>query len=195
VRQAFHFGVHGARQVAAKWRVPLLALVLCAATAGCRHRMPVLHVPVAEDMTLEDAHVSDDATTIESMPLPEYGPLPTTPAVPPVQKRRPPAAREDTQPAVAPAETAPPVDLGIGSLSTGADATPQVHVQTQEMISSIMRRIGRLPAHTVETQRSNVSRVRNFLAQAQQALNTGDVDGARNLAAKAGVLMDDVEKH
>jgi hypothetical protein len=36
--------------------------------------------------------------------------------------------------------------------------------------------------------------VRNFLEQAQQALNSGDADGATNLATKARLLMDEVEK-
>jgi hypothetical protein len=36
--------------------------------------------------------------------------------------------------------------------------------------------------------------VRHFLDQAQQALNSGDADGAMNLATKAKLLMDDLEK-
>lgn len=173
-----------------------LALLLCAGTVGCRHRMQTFIIPrgAQAPVALEEPTSDVDQMTIATLPLPDLGPFPTTPPAPPVQRRRPAAPREETQPpATAPAEAAP-AELAIGSLSTGVDATPQIQQQAQAMISSILRRIAALSSRTAEAQRRDVNNVRNFLKQAQQALNTGDIDGAKNLATKAGVLMDDLEK-
>ena len=62
------------------------------------------------------------------------------------------------------------------------------------MISSIQRRIAALSARTADSQKRGIRQVRHFLDQAQQALSTGDTEGANNLATKAGLLMDDLEK-
>jgi hypothetical protein len=157
--------------------------------------MPAYTIPLGPSapVALEDAPTDVDQLMIATLPLPDLGPFPTTPPAPPVQRRRPAAPKEETQPATNPAEPAP-AELAIGSLSTGANATPQIQQQAQDMISSILRRIGALSSRTANAQRSDVNKVRNFLKQAQQALNTGDLDGAKNLAIKAGVLMDDLEK-
>jgi hypothetical protein len=87
-----------------------------------------------------------------------------------------------------------PAELAIGSLSTGGDVTPEVQQQAQEMIASLLKRIAGLPAKTAEAQRRQIRQVRHFLDQAQQALSSGDAEGARNLATKARQLMDDLQK-
>ena len=62
------------------------------------------------------------------------------------------------------------------------------------MISSILRRIAALTAKTADAEKRQIRQVRHFLDQAQQALRTGDTEGAKNLATKARLLMDDLEK-
>jgi hypothetical protein len=62
------------------------------------------------------------------------------------------------------------------------------------MISSILKSLAALPARIADAQKRQVRQVRHFLDQAQQALNTGDTEGAKNLATKAHLLMDDLEK-
>ncbi len=51
-----------------------------------------------------------------------------------------------------------------------------------------------LPAQKAEEQKAQVSKVKNFLKDAQEALNTGDAEGAKTLATKAKLLLDDLEK-
>ena len=63
----------------------------------------------------------------------------------------------------------------------------------RDLIASILKRIAALPAKT-DAQKKQIRQIRNFIDQAQKALNSGDAEGARNLATKAGLLMDDLEK-
>jgi hypothetical protein len=79
-------------------------------------------------------------------------------------------------------------------LSNGDEATAQTQQQAQEMIASILKRIAALPSKTANAQKREISKIRHFLDQAQQALNSGDAEGANNLATKARLLMDDLEK-
>ena len=62
------------------------------------------------------------------------------------------------------------------------------------MISSILKRIAALSTKTADAEKPQIRQIRHFLDQAQQALNTGDTEGAKNLATKARQLMDDLEK-
>ncbi len=131
---------------------------------------------------------------VAELPMPELGPLPPPPAPAPPPRRRPATApKEESQPPTQVAE-AGPAELAIGSLSTGGDVTPEVQQQAQEMIASLLKRIAGLPAKTAEAQRRQIRQVRHFLDQAQQALSSGDAEGARNLATKARQLMDDLQK-
>jgi hypothetical protein len=82
----------------------------------------------------------------------------------------------------------------IGSLSSGGDSVGQSQQQAKDLIASILKRIAALPAKTADSKKGEVRQVKRFLDQAQQALNSGDADGAKNLATKAGLLMDDLEK-
>ena len=51
-----------------------------------------------------------------------------------------------------------------------------------------------LPVKKAEEEKAQVSKVKNFLKDAQEALKTGDAEGAKTLATKAKLLMDDLEK-
>jgi len=43
-------------------------------------------------------------------------------------------------------------------------------------------------------EKAQISKVRNFQRQAQEALNSGDAEGQRLLATKAKLLLDDLVK-
>jgi hypothetical protein len=172
---------------------PALALLLCAGLAGCRHKIPPYAIPIAPQISLESADPQSDGPLVAAEPPPDFGPLPPVNPPAPSQRRRSGPKEEPAPPAPAADEPAP-ADLAIGSLSTGLDATPQVQQQARDMIASILKRIAALPARTAESQRREVRQVRHFVDQAQQAINTGDTEGAKNLATKAGLLMDDLEK-
>jgi hypothetical protein len=143
---------------------------------------------------LEAAAIDPDSLPlIESVPPPEF---PTLPLPPPPAKpvpRRTPATKEEAQP---PVQAAAPESaaLAIGVLSIGGDAEPQSQQTARDLIAAITKRIAALPSKFADARKKQVNQVKHFLDQAQQALNSGDADGAMNLATKAKLLMDDLEK-
>ncbi len=49
--------------------------------------------------------------------------------------------------------------------------------------------------HTLSSgQRKTAAQIRRFLKEAKQALDSGDVDGAQTLVAKAKVLLDEIAR-
>ena len=72
--------------------------------------------------------------------------------------------------------------------------------ERRQRIFTLARRFERiaarldLPANIAASEKKQVRQIRNFLDQAQEALNGGDAQGATNLATKAKLLMDDLEK-
>ncbi len=172
------------------------AIATSVAMTGCRHRAAPFTIPMGAQtpIALEDAEDSQSLPPIAAIPQPELAPLPDVPTAPvPPRRRAPQPSREETPAAVAPPEPAPP-ELTIGSLSTGGEIAPLLQQQARDTIASILKRIAALPARTADAQKRQVRQVRNFLDQARQAVESGDAQGARNLATKAGLLMDDLEK-
>ena len=125
--------------------------------------------------------------------------LPPTPiaaaAATPRRERRRIAPR--TVPAT-PEEAAPTEPMtdtaAIGELTAGGAANPQAQQEAADLIASIEQRLNRLPAQTVKRQRVQINKVRNFRRQAQEAFNSGDIEGAKTLATKGKLLLDDLEK-
>ena len=128
----------------------------------------------------------------------ELPPPPLIPVRPPEPPKK--VARKKTpavpaaQPPVQVASAAEPESLAIGSLSTGGDSTPQTQQQARDLIASIQKRIAALPRSTVNQQKSQLKQVNGFLKRSEQALDSGDPDGAMTLATKARLIMDDIEK-
>jgi hypothetical protein len=177
-------------------RRPVLPLLLCAALAGCRQKIAPYTIPLAAQapVALEQPPTNQPPPVITTEPSPDFGPLPPVNPPPPAPRRHSGPKEEPAPPAPTEAPVPPPPDLSIGSLSTGTGSTPQVQQQAQDMISSILKSVTALPAKTADAQKHQIRQVRHFLDQAQQALNTGDTEGAKNLATKARLLMDDLEK-
>ena len=175
-----------------------LCLILVAGLVGCRHKATPFVLPQGAHapIDLEMTDVSDAPSEIATLPAPELEPLPTPPSPPkPVPRRRPaPAPKEDTQPPVQIASEPEPAALAIGALSAGGDTTPQIKQQTQDLIASTIKRIAAMPAKIADAQKKQIRQVRNFLDKAQKALSSSDFEGANNLANKARLLMDDLEK-
>jgi hypothetical protein len=93
----------------------------------------------------------------------------------------------------APAQTAAEV-TAIGALSSGGDPNSRTQQEATDLIGSIDRRLNALPAPKVESEKTQISKIRNFQRQAQEALTSGDLEGAKTLATKAKLLLDDLEK-
>jgi hypothetical protein len=173
-----------------------LALCLMPGLTGCHRKLlhPVLPLGSLAPIELEeDTPDSDSLPMIATLPSPELGPLPPPPPTPKPAPKRKPATKEETQ---SPTEVAnaEPAALAIGELSIGGDAAPQSQQTARDLIAAITKRIAALPAKTADAQKRQVRQIRHFLDQAQQALSSGDADGAINLATKAKLLMDDLEK-
>jgi ribosomal protein S20 len=62
------------------------------------------------------------------------------------------------------------------------------------MIAANEKRLNALSAQILEEQKPQISQVKNFQRQAQEALTSGDVEGAKTLATKAKLLLDDLSK-
>jgi hypothetical protein len=172
-----------------------MLLVLIGGLAGCRHKTIryVLPLGVLAPVDLEPA----PAPTVEiaSVPPPKLEPLPPPPppAKPPRKRRQAVPKEEAPAPPTQVASVQEPATLAIGALSNG-DAPPQDIQQARDLIASILKRIAALPAQTVNGQKKQLVQVRRFLDQAQKALDSSDAEGAINLATKAKLLMDDLDK-
>jgi hypothetical protein len=153
----------------------------------------VLPLASLAPIELEAAIDPDSLPMIETVPLPELGPLPPPPPAKPVPKKTP-ATKEEAQPTVQPATAPESAALAIGVLSIGGDAAPQSQQTARDLIAAITKRIAALPSKIADARKNQVRQVKHFLDQAQQALNSGDAEGAMNLATKAKLLMDDLEK-
>ncbi|MDE1175281.1 MAG: hypothetical protein PW789_01575 [Edaphobacter sp.] len=151
-----------------------------------------------------------DLLDIPEPPLPEEIEVPVVrlPAVPTasaysklrLRRRRsapPVPAAAVTPPAQSTPESAPADNTAapsLGSLSSGGDTSPRAQQEAAGLISANERRINALPIQKVEAEKVQLSKVRNFQKQAQDALKSGDTEGAKTLATKAKLLLDDIEK-
>ena len=118
---------------------------------------------------------------------------------PPQQEAAPVAAPPTPTPAPAPVQVAAAGTEAsnasvIGDLTPGGDQDPKAQKEASDLIAENERRLNGLSAETTRSQAPLVSNVRNFQKQAQQALRTGDAAGAKTLATKGKLLLDDLEK-
>jgi ribosomal protein S20 len=104
-------------------------------------------------------------------------------------------------PSVPPAPAVPtasvelsPEVTAIGALTAGGETNPQAKQEAAELIASIEKRLNAFTAQTTDDQKAQISKVRNFWRDAQAALKSGDAEGAKTLATKAKLLLDDLEK-
>jgi hypothetical protein len=194
----------GTKERPAYWRPRVLLLLrvfpcLFVALLGGCHRRPV--VPPLPAVV--QAPVPPPPTpTAPAMKSPPPASLSTAPAVkvtevkPKSRPRR--SAQKIAPPAPAPAETvaavAPPETAALGELSAGGDSSPKSQQEASELIVSSERRLDALGKTKAKPPDDQTREVRHFLQQAREALATGDAEGARTLATKAKLLMDDLEK-
>jgi hypothetical protein len=93
------------------------------------------------------------------------------------------------EPEPAPVETAK-----LGELAPGGDTNPQQQQQVAGKIAAVEKRVNGLPAAVADREQKQIAKVKLFLKEANDALKSGDVEGARILATKADLLVDDVQK-
>ena len=176
----------------------MLCVELIFGLGGCRKKpqappLPQITAPVA----------------VETPPGPENPPMVEAPEVslPPApvasapikpkreRKKAPPAKTPQPQEPVQVASAEPaPEASAIGELTAGGEANPRTLQEATNLIAAIEKRLNALPSQIADEQKMQISKVRNFQRQAQDALNTGDAEGAKTLATKAKLLLDDLAK-
>ena len=178
-----------------------LGVGLLCGLSGCRHKVQLAPVPVIQTkVDLLEVPEPDDLPLLEPTPLRTL-PEPTAAAAAKLKRERKrtakivPAAPAAPAPATPTASEAPSAEVtAIGALTAGGEANPQTKQDAADLIASIEKRLNALLSQTTEDQKAQISKVRNFWRDAQEALKSGDAEGANTLATKAKLLLDDLEK-
>lgn len=177
------------------------AALLCAGlmlgVSGCRHRMKVATLPpILKPVALVDVPRPAKEPMLEA-PHIKMPPEPISAAMArfPRERRR---QVVRAAPPVAPPPTPTPEPVteatAIGALTAGGPENPQTRQDAAELIASNERRLSGLSAQKAEAEKAQISTVKNFQRQAQEAMSSGDAEGAKTLAVKAKLLLDDLEK-
>ena len=178
-----------------------LGVGLLCGLSGCRHKTQIAPLPVVQTpVELLDIPPMENPPMLEA----QTDRLPPEPiaaaATKPKRERKkntakpgPPATTPPAPVQTASAEPSPEV-AAIGSLTAGGEANPQTKQEAADVIASIEKRLTALPAQTLDDQKAQINKVKNFLRDAQEALKSGDDEGAMTLATKAKLLLDDIEK-
>jgi ribosomal protein S20 len=179
----------------------VLGTGLLCGLGGCRHKtqiappMPAIQTPV----DLLDIPVPEDLPLLEAAPE-KLPPVPIASAAAKLKRSR---KKSPKVVAAAPAVVAPvavgsvadsPETTAIGALTAGGEENPQTKQEAADLIASIEKRLNALPAQTGDSEKAQISKVRNFWRDAAAALKSGDAEGAKTLATKAKLLLDDLEK-
>jgi len=172
----------------AAWLLPLLL-------AGCFHMpfhkgqpaQPMLAPPIEPSVPLELAFVElpPAMRLIPGKPL--YNMRVHDETVKPLIRHRRPASPTEIVPPSEEAGSPSPEVSAIGQLSTGDPVS--YRQQTEQSIASIERELNGINRPLSDSNQKTADQIREFLKQARAALASGDVDGARTLAAKAQVLL------
>jgi hypothetical protein len=186
-----------------------VVMLLCVAVAGCRHQPQVPPLP---------QKAQTPSIYLPPPPQPNLPPMvaPPPPAVAEVEPSARPRVKpkkhvhkpapqiakpEDTPAPASPPPAVVPTDTGLnsataalGALAPGGTSSPHQQQAVANHIAAVARRLLELPLQHTDAQRKQVSQARQFLKQADDALKTGDAEGADNLATKAGLLLDDLAK-
>jgi hypothetical protein len=177
----------------------LSAAMVCAGlvlgATGCRHKvrvapLPPVLVPIALIDVPRPANPPMLAAPHLKMPP---TPIAAAAATLPRERKRPPVVKVEPAP---PVVTPPPVPdaAAIGSLTAGGTANPQTRQDATDLIASNEKRLNALSPQKAEEQKAEISTVKNLQKQAQDALGSGDAEGAVTLATKVKVMLDDLEK-
>ena len=168
--------------------------------SGCLHRkakavvLPQSQTPVA----LATPPSPDDLPMVET-PEVVTPPVPTAAAAtkPKRERKRPAAKPTPAAPTPAPAQVATaeglPETSAIGELTAGGESSPQRRQEAADMIASNDKKLKGLPAKIIADKRTEISKIVNFQRQAQEALDSGDAEGAKTLATKVRLLLYDLD--
>jgi outer membrane biosynthesis protein TonB len=179
------------------WLLPLLL-------AGCFHRAQQAKVqPLAPP--IEDTPPAKPSPAPTNLPppvisVPKQAPAqgdqaaaqPLPKPKPPVQHKKPPA--QSAQPASnnQVASNGTPGVSAIGQLSSGDPS--DLKRETANSISAIEHGLNSIGRKLNDQEMKTAGQIREYLKQARAALDSGDVDGAHTLTAKAKVLLGELSQ-
>lgn len=165
------------------------------------HEVPAVMAPaIATEpppSSLPPALPAENATTA---PLPDLSAKPAAAQKPKPKPRR--AAKPKQPPAQTPAPAAQPEVPKPSAPSANVQITadvPRAAVQTQRqntlnLLHASENKLGSLSRALNETEQGMVRQARNYIVQSNEALQSGDVERAYNLAVKASLLANELTK-
>jgi hypothetical protein len=182
-------------------RLATAAICVTLGLTSCKKPVQVTPLkPVLTPVALDESPPRGKEPLIE-VPQVKMPPVPTAAAATrlPREHKRPVVAKtvppETPAPGDQPAAQPAPEAAAIGSLTTtGATTDPQAKQDAADLITSNEKRLGALSQQKLDDEKAQVNTARNFQKQAQEALSSGDAEGAKTLATKAKLLLDDIEK-
>jgi hypothetical protein len=180
------------------WLLPLLLLTGCFHFHKSDHSQAQPLAPPIEDTPPPKPAPSPTDLPPPVVTVPAQTPAPA-PSPEPEEKPKPPVKHKKPAPTPPPAaNTTQQASLGtpevsaIGQLSSG-DA-PDQRQQTLSSIAATERGLDAINRTLSDPEKKTADHIREFLKKAKVALNTGDIDGAATLAAKARVLLGELSK-
>ncbi len=166
--------------------------------AGCRHRAvkTVTMAPVPPEIGPVMVSVPPPTHPTEPLPTPDKPVVATAVPVPapPKKVHRKKPVSVPVAPPVQVAAAAPPPAITLGQLSAGGTAGSPSRTETEQTLAEQKQRLEKLAAAAAAAHPADVEQVRRFLKGADDAWNTGDVEGAHTLALKAKVMLDDLQR-
>jgi outer membrane biosynthesis protein TonB len=135
-------------------------------------------VPSPTNLPPPEISVPTPASSADSKPAEQ-----TPPPKPPVRHRKP--VNKNTQQASNGASVS-----AIGQLSSGDSS--DLRSQTANSIAATERGLNGITRPLNDAEQKTATHIREFLKQARTALDSGDIDGAQTLAAKAKVLLGEI---
>ncbi|MGO9775863.1 MAG: hypothetical protein ACLQGT_16125 [Terracidiphilus sp.] len=176
----------------AVWLLPLLL-------TACIHKTDQAQVeplaPPIEDVPPPKPVPSPTELPPPVITVPNQAPTPKTnpnpqpqqePPKPPVKHRKP-VANSTQQTAIESPEVS-----AIGQLSSGDPS--DLRQQTVNSIAATERGLNRITRPLNDQEQKTAAQIREFLKEAKAALDSGDVDGAHTLTAKARVLLGELSR-
>jgi hypothetical protein len=175
--------------------------------SGCHRKTNAVVLPQAQaPVVLAPPPTSVEDVMVEAPPI-NVPPAPTAAAAKPKRERKKPQVPKvvptptppSTQPSTPPVQVANTGEVvgeenAIGALTAGGEATSQTRQDALDLIASNEKRLSELSADMLKDKKSQINKIRNFERQAQDALNSGDAEGAKTLATKARLLIFDLDR-
>jgi hypothetical protein len=139
--------------------------------------------------------------TIPSVPLATGPTVQSAPKPKPPRKHKKPVSdsseqiADNTQQGPANTQQAAAESPGVSAIGQLSSGDPSdLRQQTVNSIAATERGLSSITRQLSDQEQKTAAQIREFLKQARAALNSGDVDGAHTLAAKARVLLGELSR-